>query len=532
MVTVRTTLARSPRPSSRARTSVRIIRLVLVGVLATGVTGVAQAPDFRLIDAAKRGDLTATRRLLQQRVAAGAVATDGTTALHWASRGDALDVMRALVAAGAPASAADRFGITPLALAAQNGSVAATKLLLDAGANPNAASGEGETVLMTASRTGRPEVVQMLLARGARPNEREGAYGETALMWAAGQNHAAAIGVLAAGGADLNLRSRLIDLPPTKVDLATMVTTALPRGGMTALMYAARQGAPDAAAALADAGADLNAVDPDGVSALVLAIINAHFDVAARLVEKGADPNVADSAGMAALYAAVDMAHRDPFINRPRATPTGPPSAAGLVELLLARGAHPNQRLRAPLLMRQHNTGDASLGDGATPLMRAAKVPDLGLMRALMAGRADPSAALRNGTTTLMIVLGGRGPRAVTPETPLFQAVQLLLERGADVNAANSGGETALHQVVLRGEALVRLLASHGAKLDARDAGGRTPLDVALGVPAAVPAGRGRGGRGGGAPATPQRASDSTIALLKELGSGLDSALFATPGPP
>jgi ankyrin repeat protein len=351
-------------------------------------------------------------------------------------------------------------------------------------------------------------------------------------MWAAGQNHAAAIRVLAAGGADLNLRSRPIDLPPTKVDLATMVTTALPRGGMTALMYAARQGAPDAAAALADAGADLNAVDPDGVSALALAIINAHFDVAARLVEKGADPNVADSAGMAALYAAVDMAHRDPFINRPRATPTGPPSAAGLVELLLARGADPNQRLRAPLLMRQHNTGDASLGDGATPLMRAAKVPDLGLMRTLMAGRADPSAALRNGTTTLMIVLGGRGPRAVTPETPLFQAVQLLLERGADVNAANSGGETALHQVVLRGEALVRLLASHGAKLDARDAGGRTPLDVALGVPAAVPAGRGRGGRGGGAPATPQRASDSTIALLKELGSGLDSALFATPGPP
>ena len=507
-----------------------VIRLVLLGCLATGVTTVAQAPDLRLIDAAKRGDLVATRRLLQQRVPAGAVAADGTTALHWATRGDALDVMRALLSARAPASVADRYGITPLALAAQNGSVAATKLLLDAGANPHATSGEGETVLMTASRTGRPEVVQMLLARGARPNEREGSYGETALMWAAGHNHAAVVRLLAAGGADLNLRSQPIDLPPTRVDLATMVTTALPRGGMTALMYAARQGAVDAAAALADAGADLNAVDPDGVSALVLAIINAHFDVAARLVEKGADPNVADSAGMGALYAAVDMAHRDPFINRPKATPTGPPSAAGLVELLLARGADPNGRLKAPLLMRQHNTGDASLGDGATPLMRAAKVPDVALMRTLLTGRADPSAALRNGTTTLMVALGGRGPRAVTPETPLFGAVQLLLDHGADVNAVNNAGETALHQVVLRGEALVRLLASHGARLDARDASGRTPLDVATGVAATAPAGRGgRGGRGGGAPAAPQRASEGTIALLKEwgskeMGSGLDSA--------
>ena len=120
-----------------------------------------------------------------------------------------------------------------------------------------------------------------------------------------------------------------------------MVTTALPRGGMTALMYAARAGRATPLSRSPNAGADLNVVDPDGMTALVLAIINAHFDVAARLVEKGADPNIGDKAGMAALYAAVDMVHPDPLINRPKATPTGPPTAAGLVELLLATGADP-----------------------------------------------------------------------------------------------------------------------------------------------------------------------------------------------
>ena len=70
--------------------------------------------------------------------------------------------------------------------------------------------------------------------------------------------------------------------------------------------------------------------------------------------------------------------------------------------------------------MRQHNTGDAAMGDGATPLMRAAQVPDLDLIRALLAAGADPSAAMRNQTTAPMLVLGGRGARAVTPDTPAY----------------------------------------------------------------------------------------------------------------
>src|SRR5262249_41765128 len=151
------------------------------------------------------------------------------------------------------------------------------------------------------------------------PNAAERKFGETALMWAAGHDHADAIRALVAGGAKPNTHSAVIDLPKVKVDFSFAVDTALPRGGMTALMYAGRQGQINAMTALAEVGANLNEVDPEGSTALVIAIINAHYEAASRLAEKGADPNIGDAAGMAALYAAVDMAHPASLTNRPPA---------------------------------------------------------------------------------------------------------------------------------------------------------------------------------------------------------------------
>ncbi|HEX5107212.1 MAG TPA: ankyrin repeat domain-containing protein [Vicinamibacterales bacterium] len=503
--------------STRRRAAIRGL-LALAAAIACARFVTAQVPqEARLLDAVKRGDTAAARVLLGQGASANAADPDGTTALHWASRADNVDLVRLLLGRGGKASAANRYGVTPLSLAAVNGSAAITRLLLDAGANPNASSGEGETVLMTAARTGRPEPVALLLARGANLAASEKSYGETALMWAAGHGHPDVIRLLMKAGANPETRSTLLEFPKVKVDLATMVTTALPRGGMTALMYAARQGALASIDPLADGGAALDAVDPDGMTALVIAIVNAHFEVAARLVERGADPNIADNAGMAAVYAAVDMAHPDPLINRPPAKPTGRLTAAELVAVLLEHRANPNQTLKAPLLMRQHNTGDASLGDGATPLMRAAKAGDIDLVRILLDHGANPSLALKNQTTTMMVALSGRGARMVTADSPVFQTIKLCLEHGADVNATNASGETLLHQAVQRGDALVRLIAERGAKLDARDKQGRTPLDVAMGVAAPAPAGRGRGGRPGGAGAAPAQASESTVKLLREL---------------
>ena len=394
------------------------------------------------------------------------------------------------LAAGAQVRAANRYGLTPVALAAVNGSPSMVELLLKAGADPNATSGEGETVLMAAARTGEPETLKVLLKAGADPNAAERRFGETALMWAAGHDHAEAIRVLVAGGAKPDAISAIINLPNAKVDFSFAVATALPRGGMTALMYAARQGQINAVTALADVGANMNVVDPEGSTAMVIAIINAHYEVAARLAEKGADPNIGDAAGMAALYASVDMMHPASLTNRPPQVRTGRLSAADLVIVLLKNRADPNVALKAPLLMRQHNGGDGSLGAGATPLMRAGKAMDIDIMKALLDHRADPSRAMANGTTTMAVVLSGRGSRTLTPDAPMFQAVRLLLQHGVDVNAAGANGATLLHQSVDRGEAFVRMLVQHGARVDLKDASGRTPLDIALGVPAAAaPAG-------------------------------------------
>jgi uncharacterized protein len=481
---------------------------VCAGLASSAATG-----DVRLIEATKAGNAATVRTLAKQRALVNATEADGSTALHWAARLDRLELVQALVRAGAQVNIKNRYAVTPLALAAVNGSAPVVDALLKAGADANTVGTDGETVLMLAARTGKPDAVRLLLDRGADVNAREQWHGETALMWAAAEDHAATIALLASRGADLHVRSKVPEFPKVKVDAATMVFTALPRGGLTALMLAARQGAAAGVRALAEAGADLDAADPDGTTALNIAIINAHYDVAALLIERGANLNLADTAGMTPLYAAIDMQHQEPMVNRPLPKPSGQLLPRDVVALLLERGANPNATLKTPLLMRQHNGGDAQLGEGATPLMRASKVGDTTFIRLLLDKGADPNLRLRNQTTALMIA-ASRAGRNPGPEQNTIDAISLLLAKGADVNAVNDNGESALHIAVGRGDALVRFLVDKGATLDLKDKAGRTPLDVAMGVPGG--GGRGRGGRGGG-PATPGPVRESTAAVLKEL---------------
>lgn len=508
--------ARAQAENRPLRAPTRLGAVLVVLMLVAPLSGASS--DLRLVEAVKAGDAAAVRALVAARIPVDAVENDGSTALHWAVRADDAAIAELLIGAGANVRAANRYGITPLSLAALNGSIRLADALLDAGADPNAVTPDGETILMTAARTGDPAVVERLADAGAQIDARESWREETALMWAAGENNAAAASVLIERGADVNAQSRIIDYPEIRLNLAFMATTELPRGGFSPVMFAARQGGLDAARVLADAGADLDLQDPEGTTALMLAVINAHYDVAAMLVEKGADPHVYDRAGMGALYAAVDMHTMTPLTNLPPRRPSGELDSLDVVRRLLAHGADPNAMLKAPTLRRHHSTGDGALGAGTTPLMRAARFGDVAALRLLLEHGANPALRQANGTTALLIAAGvgfrtGDGGFARTDrgtEQDAVEALKLLIAHGGDVNDATTNGDTPLHAAAARGgDAIVRFLVTSGAKLDARDKSGRTPLDVALGVPA-------RGGRGAAA-AQPGAVRETTAALLKEL---------------
>jgi hypothetical protein len=278
-----------------------------------------------------------------------------------------------------------------------------------------------------------------------------------------------------------------------RYNLATHGTIPDPQGGFTALMFAARQGAVDSARALADAGADLNTQDPDGTTALTIAIGNGHTDVARLLLERGANPNVADKAGMTPLYTAVVLHTTEMYPERkPMRTPGGAAGTLDLIRMLLAKGAPPDARLRGGLVRwgGRRNMGDAALVEGATPLMRAARFGDVAAMRILLEAHADPALMEKDRTTVLMLAAGAGWRTGETilggtdygQESDAIEAVRLCLDRGADVNAADEDGLTALHHAVVRGTGVVRLLVEHGASLETKDKQGRTPLNVAEGV--------------------------------------------------
>jgi ankyrin repeat protein len=325
----------------------------------------------------------------------------------------------------------------------------------------------------------------LLLDRGADVDAREHWYGESALMWAAAENHGEAVRLLIERGASADSRSALENFQQRRAG-----QSILPLGNWTPLMYAARENARDAGHALIKAGAGLDLADPDGATALVIAIINGHYEFAAMLLEAGADPNVVDKdAEMGPLYAAVDMHRLAIGHGRPNPKPVGLMTAVQLAKLLLDRGADPNRRLRRPILQRHHTAGDSTLGEGATPFLRAAKSGDIEMMRVLLAGGADPKLTMPNGSNALLYA-AGLGWRNGSPAAPSYdqgsdeeavEAIRLLLGLGLDINGTNDAGDTARHAAVSgRGsEAIVSFLVSQGADPEKKNKRGQSPLSLA-----------------------------------------------------
>ena len=454
--------------------------LVLV---ACGVSLGAAGREVPLIEAVKKGEEQAVRRLAQQ----GQVNTaeiDGTTALHWAAYGEHLASVDILIAAGANAKAANRYGVTPISLAALRGNAVIIEHLLAAGADPNVTVEGGETPLMSAARAGRADAVKALLAHGADVNARESTRGQNALMWAAVEGHVSVIQVLAAAGADVNGRAAA----PASITQGRARANGGPNMGtsgridaLTPLLFAARRGQAGAVKALLDAGARINDTAADGSGPVALAAANAHYDLALLLLDKGADPQAATK-GWTLLHQIART--RTPHVRR-LPPPPGYDAEASLtlVKKLIERGVDVNTRMTVDV-----NDGYRHFDKrvGATAFFLASKSADLKMMRLLLEKGADAGLATDLGDTPLIglsgLSLGAPGEDGLT-DAQLIEAVTLILEHaGGTLNAANREGFTALHGAAYRGSlGMVKLLVDRGARLDLRTKTGFTPWTIATG---------------------------------------------------
>jgi ankyrin repeat protein len=384
-------------------------------------------------------------------------------------------------------------------LAAMNGSAAMIELLLNAGVEVNApVLSHGETPLMMAARTGKLDAVKMLVDHAAQVNAKETLRGTTALMWAAEQGHASVVQFLIEKGADIDAQSATLQ-PVKRVGLYFAKPEAdgsMPRdtiGGLTALLFAAREGDLDSVRMLVGAGARVDLGSVDGSAPLLVAVQNGQYEIARFLLDRGANPNQANLKGWTPLYLAV--ANRDAL-----STALPPPGKDGVldfIKLLLDRGADPNRRIAVRAEVHSANTSLWLKEEGSTPLLRAAMFGDLTVVRLLLAHGADPLIATFDHTSPLMTASGVGWAEGFTfeySEDDTLDLVKLLLDRGAVVNEANDHGITPLHGAAYKGaNKVVQFLVDRGADLAAKDKGEdygfgvstarMTPLNWAEGVP-------------------------------------------------
>ena len=497
--------------------------------------------DTRLADAAQQGDKDAVRTLLRQQVDINAARGDGATALHWAAYNDDLEMVRILLAAGANINAATREGaITPLFMACTNGDAAMIEALLKAGASAKSSKANGTTALMLAAASGSVDAVKVLLDHGADVNAKEGSHGQTALMFAAALNRDAVIKLLLARGGDANFATPVNKMERVRFDQdgnivedrparaganatsdsdpqgelnafahalgfkSAVYLLAKPRpkagdvaargprkigadfmGGMTALLYAAREGHINAARALVEGGANLNAVNGDKFSPLVMAIVNGHLTLGKYLLDKGADPNLVSESGLTALYAAVDVEWAPKTWFPRSSTEQEQVKYLDLLKDLLDKGAKVDVPVNEKPWFRSF-TNDYTWVDpaGATAFWRAAQSSDIAAMKLLVAHGADPKISTKSGETPLMAAagIGWAANWSVNAPYPAIEAVKYCVELGNDVNAVDSRGYTALHGAAYLGDNdMVNYLVSKGAKIDAKSKGGDTVADMANG---------------------------------------------------
>lgn len=403
----------------------------------------------------------------------GALAKDVQDQLLEAVHRDDFQSVHRLLDVGANVRSTNRYGVHPLHFACLNGNEQLVQLFLSKGADPNQPIPGGETPLMTAARTGLTGPMKALLAGGAVVSATE-RRGQNALMWAAAEGNHEVMELLLAAGADFK----------TTLD-----------SGHTALTLAVREGRAEAVRTLLKAGADVN--EPmrprksvgrgvrNGTSPLLLAVENGHFELALELVDAGAELNDQRS-GFTPLHNLtwVRKPNRgDDEAGDPAPTGSGKISSLHFARELVRKGADVNARL----VKGKSGTGHLNRV-GATPFLLAAFTGDLAYMRLLIELGADPLTPNTDGATPLMAA-SGLGvlapPEEAGSEEEALEAVELLLSKGADINAVDKNGETAMHGAAYKMfPRVVELLASKGAKVEIwnqKNKWGWTPLLIAQG---------------------------------------------------
>ncbi|MDO8677974.1 MAG: ankyrin repeat domain-containing protein [Acidobacteriota bacterium] len=533
--------------------------------------GPAEASEKALVaEAAERGDKAAVRALIKQAADINAAQGDGMTALHWAAMNGDAELAQMLVYAGANVKATTRIGsYTPLYIASQQGNAAVLEVLVKAGADAKAGTANGTTPLMAAAQAGNVDAVQVLIAHGADVNAKDGVRDQTPLMYAAAANRAAVIELLAAKGANLKATSKVTDLssltregagfggnplvpgaaaagqagggPPGRPQALPEPGAPARRapqpgidrnyqfnemigahGGLTPLLFAARQGYTESVDALLKAGADVNQISAgDKSSPLIMAVINGHFDIAQTLINKGANVNGAAMNGVTPLYGVLNVEWAPKALYpQPRAHMQQKLGYLDLMKQLLDKGVDPNARLKMKVWYSGYSFDLSGVDEiGATAFWRAAYASDVAAMRLLVAVGADPNLPTMKpaGRARFGDMLEQREVRDLSglPEVPIggpsvmplhaaagvgygegfganshrfaptgmMAAVKYLVEElGADVNAADHEGNTALHHAAARGDnEMILYLVSKGANAKAVDREGRTTADMANG---------------------------------------------------
>ncbi len=577
---------------------ISLLGLVLIFSVGLGAQRPAPSP---VADAAERGDIAAVRELLKDGADVNAAQGDGMSALHWAAERGEAELAEVLLYAGANVQATTRIGqYTPLHIAGKNGSAAVARALLKAGADVNVkTTNSGVTPLHMAASSGSAETVNALIDAKADVNAKESEAGQTPLIFAAGLNRVEAIKTLLARGADASITTKVIDVPkfsaldraaadrqrkvlesfvgkeseakatPSQIQAAIQAGREIVRsgkipppdpndppdprrnfnpeeinppvatkGGMTALLHAARQGYIASAEALLDGGAKIDQQNAgDGTTPLLTAIINGQFDMAMMLIKRGGDPNIAaKNNGVSPLWAAVNAPWQPRTrFPQPQEMELQKKTYLDVMQALLDKGANVNHRITThPWYLVYTGCGNRNCGladtSGSTAFWRAAYGTDLMAMKLLAAYGADvdiptiaPQQQVRRGgggqpqgaggaimptaEATMekydapVIPYGGPGAFPIhaaagveygegfagnahrhAPDAWLSVMKYLVEELHADVNARDNDGYTPLHHAAARGDnEMIKYLVSKGADVKAVARSGQTTVDMANG---------------------------------------------------